>query len=318
MSANRSRWKYVLPLGLLALCGCNSWCRRQVCNSSPGSALVWTSPSAGRSSFNPPASSFLPTTPELPAQAAPPILGEPVPGSMPPNSPELRWGPPRTPGATLLPPEPLPAEKPREAAAQPFPESPEPPVAPRPKVEERREPQPPPTPTPTPPVPKEDDRTPTPVLPEGIVGFASVREGISTGRRPFPEGLDWLKERGYRAALYLFAPGENDVTDRRELETKRGLKYHGLELSPEKMTQEIVERFNKLVADTAQQPLFVYDRDGMLVGGLWYLHLRIVERLPDPAARRKAAEFGLKEDENGPHRDMWLAIQRYLRDYPIP
>jgi hypothetical protein len=37
-----------------------------------------------------------------------------------------------------------------------------------------------------------------------------------------------------------------------------------------------------------------------------------VERLPDEAARLRAARLGLKDSADGPHRDMWLAVQKLL------
>jgi hypothetical protein len=73
-----------------------------------------------------------------------------------------------------------------------------------------------------------------------------------------------------------------------------------------------VDAFAKLVSDPATQPLFVYDADGSLSGGLWYLYFRRVERLTDEAARLRATRLGLREGVDGPHRDMWLSIQRLL------
>jgi hypothetical protein len=76
----------------------------------------------------------------------------------------------------------------------------------------------------------------------------------------------------------------------------------------------VVEEFNRLVGDTSLHPLFVYDRDGSLLGGLWYLHFRIVDRFDNDRATAEAGRLGLNTDaDGGAHRDMWLAVQRYLR-----
>ena len=56
-----------------------------------------------------------------------------------------------------------------------------------------------------------------------------------------------------------------------------------------------MDEFAKLVGDPATQPLFVYDADGSLSGGLWYLYFRRVEKLSDEAARLRATRLGLKE-----------------------
>jgi hypothetical protein len=82
-------------------------------------------------------------------------------------------------------------------------------------------------------------------------------------------------------------------------------------VSPQTLSRDIVDRFNHLVTDAGNQPLFVYDRDGTVAGGLWYLYFRIAEGASDEDARAQAARLGLKPDaEEG--RPMWLAVQNYL------
>ena len=124
------------------------------------------------------------------------------------------------------------------------------------------------------------------------------------------DGLDWLAANGYKTVLHLRAPGEDDVTDRRQFEA-RGLKYFSLEV-PIPLTREVVEEFNHMIGEVGNQPLFVYDRDGILAGGLWYLHFRIADGASDEDARANAARLGLKEDQSAEAKRMWLAIQQYL------
>jgi protein tyrosine phosphatase (PTP) superfamily phosphohydrolase (DUF442 family) len=150
-----------------------------------------------------------------------------------------------------------------------------------------------------------------PALPVGIPQFAAVRDQVASGLKPLLDGLDWLQANHYRTVLHLRAPGEDDAADRREIE-KRGLKYLSLEVSPQTLSPAVVDQFNRIVTDPANYPLFVYDKDGMLAGGLWYLYYRTAERAPDEEARTKANRLGLKENPEGDHRAMWLAIQKYL------
>jgi protein tyrosine phosphatase (PTP) superfamily phosphohydrolase (DUF442 family) len=150
----------------------------------------------------------------------------------------------------------------------------------------------------------------------GIPQFATARPGVASGLKPLLDGLDWLQENGYRTVLHLRLPGTEDAADRKQIE-KRGLKYLSLEVSPQTLSRPIVEEFKRTVADPANRPLFVYDRDGVLAGGLWYLYFRIEEQLPDEAARVRAAALGLRENQDGPARDLWLAVQKYLSE-PAP
>jgi protein tyrosine phosphatase (PTP) superfamily phosphohydrolase (DUF442 family) len=163
-----------------------------------------------------------------------------------------------------------------------------------------------------PPKSAETDRMQRGSLPVGIPQFTMVRDQLAAGLRPLVDGgLDWLQANGYHAVLHLRVPGQDDEADRRQVE-KHGMKYVGLEVSPQTLTPAVVDMFNRVVGERSNYPLFVYDKDGKLAGGLWYLHFRIVDRDSDAIARNKAARLGLKEDETGEQREMWLAIQKLL------
>jgi len=148
-------------------------------------------------------------------------------------------------------------------------------------------------------------------LPVDIPQFAAVKKDVAAGLKPFPDGFDWLKATGYRTVLNLRAPGEDDSADRKQVE-KRGLRYVSLEVSPETLNKDVVDQFNTIIGDEARLPLFVYDKDGVLTGGLFYLHFRLVEATSDVDARKRAGRLGLKSDPDGEHRTMWVAIQKLL------
>ena len=147
-------------------------------------------------------------------------------------------------------------------------------------------------------------------MPVGIPQFAEIKnkKNVAVGLRPTHlEGLQWLKDHGYRTALYIRAPGESDDADRKQFEDRLGMKYASLVVSPDTLTLDVVDQFNAL-ADPANRPLFVYDKDGSLAGALWYLHFRMIDQQSDEQARAAAARIGLKES----HTDLWLAIGRIL------
>jgi protein tyrosine phosphatase (PTP) superfamily phosphohydrolase (DUF442 family) len=151
-------------------------------------------------------------------------------------------------------------------------------------------------------------------LPVGIPQFATAMDSVTTGLRPsLDDGLDWLQAHGYRTVAQIRTPGENDTTDRKQVE-KRGMKYMSVEVSPQTLTKAVVEEFTRLVRDKSAQPVFIYDRDGALAGALWYLYFRTIEQFPDDVARIRAGSLGLREDREGANRDMWLAVQKYLSE----
>ena len=112
--------------------------------------------------------------------------------------------------------------------------------------------------------------------------------------------------------LHVRAPGEDDAAARRQFE-KHGLRYLSLEASPNTLSAAVVQEFNRIVADESDRPLFVYGTDGAVVGGLWYLYFRTAENTSDETAQSQAARLGLRPDEGGEQRTMWVAIQNYLR-----
>ncbi len=151
-------------------------------------------------------------------------------------------------------------------------------------------------------------------LPVGIAQFTQVTPKISAGMRPaLDDGLDWLQAKNYRTVLHVRLPGENDAADRKEAD-QRGLKYLSLEVSPNLLAKETVAEFFQWLRDPQRQPVFVYDRDGALAGGLWYLWLRVIEEAPEDVARIRARSLGLREDRAGAHRDMWQSVQKYLAE----
>ncbi len=156
------------------------------------------------------------------------------------------------------------------------------------------------------------------ILPVEIPQFAIARKQVASGLKPFSEGIDWLRDKGYRTVLFIRAPGEDDSAARRQF-TAKGFRYLSLEVSPLRLSRELIDEFNRLVTDPANLPLFVYDRDSSLQGGMWYLHFRISEGHNSDRAAIEAGRLGLNIDaDGGPHRDMWLAIQRFLEPMSKP
>jgi protein tyrosine phosphatase (PTP) superfamily phosphohydrolase (DUF442 family) len=153
----------------------------------------------------------------------------------------------------------------------------------------------------------------SPKLPVGIPGFTEVTTGISNGLRPDLEGLDWLKSNGYRSVLNLRKPGASETADRAQVQA-RGMSYLSLEVSPERLNQNLLDEFARIVGDAPGRPLFVYDNGGGLSGALWYLYLRTVIRMSDDAARARAASIGLKESGPDGQTELWLAIRKLVAE----
>jgi protein tyrosine phosphatase (PTP) superfamily phosphohydrolase (DUF442 family) len=163
------------------------------------------------------------------------------------------------------------------------------------------------------PPPAAPERPAASSLPAGIPSFALAKDRLATGLKPILDGIDWLKENGYRTVLHIRLPGEDDSAERKDFES-RGLRYLSLDVSPETLSATTIQEFTRIVSDPAGQPLFVYDKDGSLAGGLWYLYFRMIEKQSPNDALARAKGLGWREGGAEPFARMWLAIQRYLSE----
>jgi len=145
-----------------------------------------------------------------------------------------------------------------------------------------------------------------------LPGFAIARPGVASGIQPFPDGITWLKNKGYKTVLHLTAPGDDTTAAKRQFEAK-GLTYTSLEVSPARLSEEVYKKFVEAVEDRESHPLFVYDKDGSSAGALWYLYNRVELKNTAEKSRAEAQRLGLRPDEEGEHATMWVAVQALLK-----
>lgn len=295
----------VVPvLGAMAGCCCSKGSRAAY-PSSPG--VVSGCPNCAANGplpprFNPNPGSVVPGAP-LPGA----VVAPPVPGSAPSGSgiqqnayiaPGPAAGPPSGAGAGVYLDQPIPAGPDGTRSTPGVSSSPEP-----------SRPQ-----TPEPPgVNSGRDREPSPPLPVDIPRFASVKTNVAGGLEPGAEGINWLRKRGYRAVLHLRLPGEDNSALKQQIE-RGGLRYLSLEVSPQTLSREILDQFNRTVRDESNLPLFVFDKDSTLAGGLWYLHFRMVDKKSDEEARDIVDRLGFHGGDKGAQGTMWIAVQNLWKD----
>lgn len=147
----------------------------------------------------------------------------------------------------------------------------------------------------------------------GIASFTQVKEGVSNGRRPDLDGLDWLQGKGHKTVLFLRSGAEDDSSDRKQVE-KRGLKYRSLTVMPETINPDLVTEFNRLVNDADGRAIYVYDLDGKRAGVMWYLYFRTSEMLSHDEAILRAGRIGSKDKGDAEQTQLWTAVQRYLKE----
>jgi protein tyrosine phosphatase (PTP) superfamily phosphohydrolase (DUF442 family) len=282
----------------------------QHCGPRPQAA-----PCAGPAPFPGPAPVYSPAAPlprsptTLPDAPLPPAPPGPVQSKSPDLSQDLTWKPGNGPTVRLYPPEVVESQdggtKPPGRPPEVFEND-----KPAPKVEMRK-PEVPNTGEPPRAEAGKSDKSAG--FPVGIAQFARVND-LAAGLRPsLDDGLDWLRDSGFKTVIYVHEPGASHGADRKQVE-RRGMKFISLEVSPQGINKKLLEEFSALVGEQANLPLFVYDSDGARAGALWYLYFRVAQRASEDSARTQARNLGLRDDREGLHREMFDAAQRYVSD----
>ena len=297
-----------------------SGCRHTCCKSGSVPNPFLPPPPGGPTTIPP---TVVPTTPgNVPVFPPParngaipppdPLLGGPSSSFAPPSSSSAK------PPAEILLPDPLPPSTGTSRGQAPSSESrsllgapsgpsqsPEPPLAPRPESATPENGFPPPA-----------DASRISAKPAvqamrfpGLPGLTLVKDGVASGRKPTPAGLDLLKKSGYRTVVYLHGP-DADVSSLQAEVEKRGFTFAAIETTPARLTAAS-DTFNRLVSTPANRPVYVCDDEGRRAGVLWYVHFRTVEILNADAASVRARPLGYTE-QGDEARAFHVAVQRYL------
>ena len=148
----------------------------------------------------------------------------------------------------------------------------------------------------------------TPRQAPGIQRSAYVSPSIGGGSAPSLEGLDWLKEKGYKTFI--------DLRQRPEIESTYidsvndlDMVYISLPIVADHLAAARVARFEDLIAQASHRPIYFCDVNGTRAGLLWYLHLRSVVGEDRESARQKAEELGM-DVATLKHADAYLAGQK--------
>ena len=145
---------------------------------------------------------------------------------------------------------------------------------------------------------------PAPLAP-GLKRFAGVKPNISGGSLPNQDGLEWLKEKGIKTILDLREAADVDQSfvDRAKA---KGFRYVSLPIIASKPDPAMLARFRDEITNSANQPVFFFDTEGVRSGLAWYLHRLTVDKVDAQVAGREAEELGLAD------KTVWVAAARYL------
>lgn len=142
----------------------------------------------------------------------------------------------------------------------------------------------------------------------GIPNFAEIEPGLARGGRPTPEGIRWLRSRGYRTVIDLTASAD----ERRALERAGidfvGIPLHAGLLAATPPSPREIRIFLAVVTDSSRRPVFFHCRRGRDRTGVMAAVYRMeVQGWKPSEAIEEMRAFGF----SGHYR----RLLRFVRDY---
>ncbi len=140
--------------------------------------------------------------------------------------------------------------------------------------------------------------------PEGVRNYTRIDATVACAGATPPEAMAALKDLGFVSVINFRTAGERDaqVEAGKAAAEAAGMKYFHMPFRTP--TPEIAERFLDVVADTANQPVYIHCGSANRVGAMWYIK-RVKQDGWDTARAMTEAEAiglrsaGLKEFATG-------------------
>lgn len=157
-----------------------------------------------------------------------------------------------------------------------------------------------PSPSPTP--------LPSPITPiEGVRNYTRVDATIGCAGATEVKALPGIAKLGYKAVLNLREATEAgaDIDGSRAAAEAAGLKYLHLPFKASAPEVKAAGEFLELVADPANQPLFIHCASANRVGTLWLIKRMVIDKWTEERSLAEAKVIGLSSE----------ALQKFALDY---
>ena len=142
---------------------------------------------------------------------------------------------------------------------------------------------------------------------EGVRNYTKVDATIGCAGATDSKALAGIAKLGYKAVLNLREATEDGVNieESRSAAEAAGLKYIHLPFKSSAPDPKVVDEFLKVVADTANQPLFIHCGSANRVGAMWLIKRMITDKWTEERALAEARSIGLTS----------AALQKFALDY---
>jgi uncharacterized protein (TIGR01244 family) len=156
---------------------------------------------------------------------------------------------------------------------------------------------------------QEPQTNPAPEYPS-IRNFFRANAQFCTGGQPSMEDLARLKAEGVRAVLNLRRPSEYDAEEEAAKAKSLGFRYFTIPVDPAAPHDAQVEQFLRILAATANRPIFVHCATNNRVSAFWMIRRVLVDGWKVADAEEEARKTGL-------HRQNLIDFARsYIERHP--
>ena len=130
----------------------------------------------------------------------------------------------------------------------------------------------------------------------GIVNFTQVDAVVACGGATETKALDGLKKDGFKTIINLRQPSEQgaNVPENTTYAKEIGLNYINIPFNAQAPDSKAVDTFLGLIANKANQPVYVHCGSASRVGSMWMIKRVLQDGWPLDKATDEAKLIGLR------------------------
>lgn len=128
----------------------------------------------------------------------------------------------------------------------------------------------------------------------GVVNYTRVDATVACGGDTSPAAIAEIARQGFAAIVNLRLGHEPGVAGEAALVEEAGLRYFHLPMDPNAPEEATVDAFLEVVADPANQPVYIHCASANRVGGVWAIKRVVQDGWPREQAIEEARAIGLR------------------------
>ena len=128
----------------------------------------------------------------------------------------------------------------------------------------------------------------------GVVNFTQVDATVACGGETPQDAIPEIARQGFKAVVNLRMPSEPGVPAEAAVVEQAGLRYFHLPMNPNAPEFGTAEEFLQVVADPANQPVYIHCASANRVGAVWAIKRVVQDGWSREQAVEEAQAIGMK------------------------